>query len=116
MNVESRGSRGWLPLAAIFVLLLALAGFVLARLRPVRSARFTAITLDSNGTTRLGPLPLSNTNVRDAAFTIVNYLNNGTVAVSAAQSAKMSDLIKTVDAMQRAGVTSVSLRVSGTNK
>jgi L-arabinose isomerase len=55
-------------------------------------------------------LPLRNTNLRDAAFTAVSHLNKGTVSVAASGSAKMSDFVKTMDAMQRAGITSFTFR------
>jgi biopolymer transport protein ExbD len=78
------------------------------RLHPTRSA---LINIDSNGTTRLGPLPLRNTNLRDAAFTVVGHLKSSNVSVSAADSAMFSSVVETVAAMNRAGITSIALRV-----
>jgi biopolymer transport protein ExbD len=104
---------GWLALAVICALLRALGAFTVTR---SRLSRASLIKIDSNGTTRLGPLPLANTNLRDAAFTAVGHLNSGTVSVSAASSAKLSDVAATVAAMKQAGVTSVTFRVTGTNK
>ena len=84
----------------------------------IRSRQFHAVVIkvDSNGTTRLGPLSLRNTNVRDAAFSVVSQLSSGTVAVSAADSAKFQDVVSTFDAMKQAGITSITLRATGTNK
>ena len=115
MNVERhhRGTGGWLALAIVCALLFVVAAFVFMRVRPSHSA---LIKIDSNGTIRLGPLPLRNTNLRDAAFTAVGRLNGGTVSVSAADSTKFSDLAATVTAMRQAGITSVTLHVTGTNK
>jgi len=91
-------------------LLLALGVFLTMRARSGGSAGSALIRIDSNGTTRLGPVPLRNTNLRDAAFTAVSHLNKGTVTVAASGSARMSDFVKTVDAMQRAGITSLTFR------
>ena len=112
MNAEHqpRGAGGWLTLAIVGTLLLALAAFVVMRSRPTHSA---LIKIDSNGTTRLGPLPLRNTNLRDAAFTAVGRLRSSTVLVSVAESAQMSEVVKTLAAMNQAGLTSVTLRLEG---
>src|SRR6476646_5152524 len=85
MNVERyrRGAGGWLALAIVYMFFVMLATFRVMRLRQPHSVM---IKVDSNGTTRLGPLSLSNTNLRDAAFTVVGHLNSGTVSVSAANS------------------------------
>src|ERR1043166_8193388 len=101
MNVERyrRGAGGWLALAIVCVSFVMLATFRVMRLRQPHSVM---IKIDSNGTTRLGPLSLRNTNVRDAAFTVVGHLNSGTVSVSAANSAKFQDVVSTFDAMKQA--------------
>ena len=113
MKVEHhwRGIGGWLAL--VCSLLLVLAVFCVMR---SRRTHFALINIESNGTTRLGPLPLRNTNLRDAAFTAVGRLNSGTVSVSAADSAKFRDLVTTVAAMRQAGITSVTFHVTSTNK
>jgi biopolymer transport protein ExbD len=115
MNVEHhrRGIGGWLGLAIVCALLLALAPFVALHLLPSHSA---LIKIDSDGTTRLGPLPLRNTNLRDATFTAVGHLNSGAVSLSAADSAKFGDVAATVAAMKQAGITSVTFHVTHTNK
>jgi len=115
MSIEHdhRSIRGWFALAIVCGLLLALAVFFVTRSRSSRSA---LITIDSNGTTRFGPLPLRNTNLRSAAFTAVGYLNNGTASLSVAESAKIGDIAANFDAMRKAGITSVTFHVTGTNK
>jgi biopolymer transport protein ExbD len=112
MNVEDqpRGAGGWRALTIVCALLLVAGTLIAIRLRPGKSPGSALIKIDSNGTTRLGPLPLQNTNLRDAAFTAVSYLNQGTVSVSAAESTKMGDFVKTLSAMQRAGITSITVR------
>src|SRR6188474_2437568 len=97
---RSRGARGWLALGTVCALLLVLAAIIVMR-SPSNTS--TLIRIDSNGTTRLGPVPLRNTNLRDAAFTMVGRLTSSTVSVSVAQSAQMSELAKTATAMNRAG-------------
>ena len=102
-----------LALAFVCLALLVVGALVATRSRPrdsAGSAGSARMMIDSNGTTRLGPLPLSNTNLRDAAFIAVSYLNNGTVAVSVAESTKFSDLVRTMDAMKRVGITKVAVR------
>ncbi len=84
--------------------------FLATRSRSSWSARSTLLMIDTNGTTRLGPLPLRNTNLRDAAFVAVSHLNKGTVTVSAEETIKFSDLLKTMDAMKWAGITNVMMR------
>jgi len=81
--------------------------FVVIRSPPIHVA---LIKIDSSGTPRLGPLPLGNTNLRDAAFTVVSHINAGGVSVSVSESGKVSDLVRTLDAMQRAGIKSVTIR------
>ena len=93
--------------ATVCALLLMLAALLAMRSRPTGSA---VIKIDSNGTSRLGPVSLSNTNVRDVVFTAVAHLHGGTVSVSAAESARMSDFTKTALAMRQAGITSVTVR------
>ena len=115
MTVEHhRGGAGrWLALSIVCALLLALLAFGVTRLR---QSPAVVIKIDSNGTTRLGPLSLANTNVRDAAFSVVSQLSSGTVSVSAANSAKFQDVVATFDAMKQAGITSITLQATGTNK
>jgi biopolymer transport protein ExbD len=109
---QQRGAAGWLWLGTVGVLLVASVAFVFLRSSPTGSS---LIKIDSNGTTRFGPVPLNNTNIRDAAFRLVKQVNNGTVSVSVEKSTKMSDFVKTVDAMQRVGITSITLRTSSNN-
>jgi len=112
MNVDhqARGAGHW-PVPAIFcALLVLLTAFIAMRSRSTRSA---LLEIDSKGTTRLGPLPLRNTNLRDAVFTAVAHLNSGTVSVSVAESATMNDFNKTALAMRRAGMTSITVRWDG---
>jgi hypothetical protein len=105
---QDAGFGGKWAVVIVSALLLAFALFGLTRLRSCRSS---LITLDATGTTRLGPVPLGNTNVRDAVFSTVSRLNNGAVSVNTADSTPMSNLVETFRAMQQAGLTSVTIRV-----
>ena len=107
------GKRGKLALTMLCALLVVLATFWSIRSTQRNSG---IISIDSNGTTRLGPLPLRDKKVRDAAFGVVGHLNSSTVSVSAASSAKFSDVVGTVAAMNRAGITSITFQSTGTNK
>src|SRR5262245_55695763 len=104
-----RASRVWWVIGIAGISLIVLASFSFLRARRNQS---TLIHIDSNGTTRLGPLPLRNTNLRDAAFTAMGHLGSGTASVSAAKSAKFSDVAATVGAMRQAGITSVTIRAT----
>lgn len=106
MNIEHQPRR--LILGIVCALMLGVVAFIVTR--PLSPAS-TQIRIDPDGTTRLGPLPLRNTNIRDAAFTVVSRLNHGAAEVSVANSSNMSELVKTLNALQRAGVTSLRLRI-----
>jgi hypothetical protein len=110
MNADNqgRGSGGKWVAIVVSALLLSFVLFELTRLHPRRAS---LITLDATGTTRLGPVPLANTNVRNAVFSAVSGLNNGAVSVSTANSTPMSNLVETFRAMQQAGLTSVTIRI-----
>jgi hypothetical protein len=68
------------------------------------------MTLDPDGTMRLGTLPLRNTNIRNAALTVVGHLNHGTISFSATGAVTLSNIGGTFQAMHRAGITNVIIR------
>ena len=111
MNEEQHpghpGRGGKWAVALLCVGLVAMGAFFLMRSRLHRS---DLMTMDPDGTMRLGSVPLSNTNVRDAALTVVGRLNNGTVSFSATGAVTLSNIAGTFQAMQRAGITSVVIR------
>jgi biopolymer transport protein ExbD len=91
--------------------LLMVVGFLMS---PGQGARRATVTIDTNGTARLGGvLPLKNPAVRDAALSAVSHLNGGTASVVAGQATAFSDVVEMVKAMQKAGITSVTLRTEG---
>src|SRR5215472_4977399 len=110
MDIERHGAGSGIKWAGVFVRALFAALVVFGIMR---SHGLGLIRLDAKGTTRLGPVPLANTNVRDAVFTVASHLNGGTVSVSVAQSTSISNLLETYRAMQRTGLTSVIVRVDG---
>ena len=110
MNLEHHRRRtgGWLALAIVCASLLVLAAFVIVRAHPSYSA---LIKIDSNGTTRLGPLPLRNTNIRDAAFTVLSHLNSrSTVSVSgtSARACRLGGILDPIHAIVLALVQGLS--------
>jgi biopolymer transport protein ExbD len=110
MNGEHhRGRVGKWGLAFLCAVLpaMALSAFVLMR---SHSHRSDLMTLDSDGTMRLGSVPLRNTNVRDAALTVVSHLNNGTVSFSATGAVTLSNIAGTMQEMRRAGVSNLVIR------
>jgi len=112
MDIERHGTDSGIKWAGAFVGAL-FAALLVFGIMLSRSHGLRLIRLDAKGTTRLGPVPLANTNVRDAVFTIANHLNNGTVSVSVAQSTPFSNVLETYRAMQRSGLTSVTVHVDG---
>ena len=100
--------RKWVTLIVCALLIPGLVGLVVTR---PHSRHAGLVKMDSKGATTLGPFPLLTTNVRDAAFSLISYLNRGTASVTAVGSLRTSNLVETVNAMQRAGITSITLRV-----
>jgi biopolymer transport protein ExbD len=87
--------------------LLALVGLALAH---SHSKQSDIITLDSNGTMRLGTVPLRNTNLRNAALTVVSRLNDGKISFTATGAVTMTNFAEMLGAMHRAGISNVVIR------
>jgi hypothetical protein len=105
MNADHhRSHKGRWVAALVCVVLLAAGGFMAVRLHSHRSG---LMTLDPDGTMRFGSVPLRNTNLRDAALTVVSHLNNGTISLSATGSVTLSNIAGTLQEMHRAGATSI---------
>jgi hypothetical protein len=98
----------WYSLLIVFVLIAGLAAFIVIGRQ---SNRFVAIKIDSKGTTRIGPIPLQNTNLRHVAFTAIGQLNNGVPLISVAKPVQHLELVQTILAMRQAGITSVLVHV-----
>ncbi|HLX69772.1 MAG TPA: hypothetical protein VKV04_09120, partial [Verrucomicrobiae bacterium] len=71
------------------------------------------MTLDPDGTMRLGSVPLRNTNVRDAALMVVGHMNDGTISFSATGAVTLSNIAGTMQEMRRAGVSNIVIRGGG---
>jgi hypothetical protein len=111
MNGEHyRSHKGRRALALVCVVLIAVGAFMVVRSHSHRSG---LMTLDPDGTMRLGTVPLRNTNVRDAALTVVGHLNNGTISFSSTGTVTLSNFGGTFQALQRAGITNVIIRTRG---
>jgi hypothetical protein len=111
MKVEyHRSHKGRWALALVCVVLLALGAFMAVRWH---GRRPELMTLDPDGTMRIGTVPLRNTNLRNAAFKVVSHLDNGTVTFSSTGAVTLSNFVGTFQAMQRAGITSVVIRGGG---
>lgn len=104
-----RGRGGKLALAIVCVVLLALASGTFMAVRS-HSHRSDLMSIDGDGTMRMGSVPLRNTNVRDAALTVVSHLNNGTVSFSATGTVTLSNIAGTMQEMRRAGVSNLVIR------
>ena len=110
MNGEhdrGRGGKWVLALVGVVLLALAVGAFMMAR---SRSHRSDLMTLDADGTMRLGSVPLRNTNVRDAALTVISHLNNGTISFSSTGAVALSNIAGTMQEMRRAGVSNLVIR------
>lgn len=95
-------------LVCVVLLALGLGAFTMVR---SHSHRSDLMTLDPDGTMRLGAVPLRNTNLRNAALTVVGHLNNGKISLSSTGTITMSNIAGTMQAMQRAGITNVTIRL-----
>ena len=113
MNAEHHCSpqRKW-ALAILCAALLAMVAFIVVRSHAHRS---DLMTLDPDGTMRLGSVPLRNTNIRNAALTVVGHLNDGTISFSSTGPVTLSNFAGTLQAMHRAGVTSVVIRAGSSS-
>ena len=104
----SQVSRPWLWWSVACLVLLSA---VVMLSRTGRLPRRATVTIDTKGTARLGGVfPLQNKTVRDVALTAAGYLNGGTASIVAAESTSFSNLVETIGAMHKAGITSVTLR------
>ncbi len=87
---------------------LLLLSALLVHLNSANAPRRATVTIDTNGTARLGGvLPLRNKTFRDAALTAVGRLNGGTASIAAARSTAISNLLEVYGAMRKVGITSV---------
>lgn len=96
-----------MALVGVVLLALAAGAFMMARSHAHRS---DLMSIDGDGTMRLGSVPLRNTNVRDAALTVVSHLNNGTVSFSATGTVTLSNIAGTMQEMRRAGISNLVIR------
>ena len=110
MNADhhrSHKGRWFVALVCAMLLAAALGAYMVVR---SHSHRSDLMTLDPDGTMRLGTVPLRDTNIRNAALTVVGHLNNGTISFSATGSVTITNIVGTMQAMQRAGITNVIIR------
>ncbi len=111
MNAEHhRGRGGKWALAVVCVVVLAVGAFFVVS---SHSHRSNLMTLDPDGTMRLGAVPLRNTNVRDAALMVVGHMNDGTISFSATGAVTLSNIAGTMQEMRRAGVSNIVIRGGG---
>lgn len=94
----------------VCVVLLGLGAFILVR---SHSHRSDLITLDRDGTMRLGTLPLRDTNIRNAALTVVGHLNDGKILLSATGAVTLTNISGMLQTMRRAGISNVIIRSRG---
>jgi hypothetical protein len=111
MNEQKTLNCRW-HLGMIFAIV-ALGAFavLLTSSKPVRPKLIT-ISMDTNGTARIGGVPLANTNIRDAAFAAMGVvgLKAGLAVPAAAFTNKTqeSNMLETLQSMTRAGLFSTN--------
>ena len=90
---------------------LVLLSAVVVLLKSAGTLRRATVTIDANGTARLGGMfPIQNKIVRDVALTAAGRLNGGTASIVAAKSTAISNLVEMCSAMRKSGFTSVVLQ------
>lgn len=95
----------WLGIAAFVAAVAVLSVFVLLR-RPATLPRVTVV-MGSNGTARLGGVPLLTTNIRDGAFITMGALGlkaSLTVPPLTNGDPRGSNVLETLQSMSRAGL------------
>jgi len=109
MNEERHGikSNQWLTWFGPSALLIVLAVLTLVI---SRSGRRAVITIDANGTARLGVIPLQNQKVRYVTLKALARIQPGTGSVVVASSANYSNVIRMLRAMHNAGITNCAFR------
>ena len=98
-------SRLGLVLMGAALLLLA-AGALVVRL-PFRFPLGATITIETNGTARLGMVPLENKMVRTLGLKVVSQIQSSPVSLAVAQPARYREVADMLGAMNRAGITRV---------
>src|SRR2546427_125672 len=102
---NSQSSQEPRPLLWWSVACLVLLSAVVMLSRVGRLPRRATVTIDTQGTARLGGvIPLQNKTVRDVALTAAGHLNGGTASIVAAESTSFSNLVETIGAMHKAGI------------
>src|SRR5262245_41274400 len=99
-------STYWPLLLLGIVVAMVVGAFFLMPRHPVLPGGVTII-MDSNGTTRLGRVPLLTTNIRDATFATMGNLGikaSLAIPVPPTNQAQESNLLETLNSMTRAGL------------
>ncbi len=108
---KSKLRLGWIFVSVIVVLL----SFGSAHLYDRLSARPT-IVIENNGAAHLGVIPLKNKTVRHMTLQALAHVQSSTVSLAVARSARFSKVADLLDAMNRAGITSVVLRTEASSE
>ena len=112
MRNETQSGYWWLLWLGVVVIGLATTMlFFMLSSRTTPGARRVTITMDSNGTARLGSVPLLTTNIRDGTFTAMGALGLKAgllVPNTPTNKIEESNLLETLKSMNRAGLFSTN--------
>ncbi len=106
MGSQTQSNCWWLAYVAIAAVAVTLLGVFFRQWRSTTPARVT-IVMTSNGTARLGGVPLLTTNIRDATFATMGALGikaGLSVPTPPTNMAQQSNLLETLQSMSRAGL------------
>jgi hypothetical protein len=110
MNTEKKPMYRWFIWAGL-ILMGAATGFTVAMFwRPSRPNQIT-VSMDTNGTTHVAGVPLSDTNLRNGAFTVMGALGVKArleMPDTSTNRALESNVIETLKRMTRAGLFSTN--------
>jgi hypothetical protein len=95
----------WTGLLALSLLIIAVA----CQLRASGWPRAT-ITIDTNGSARLGMIPLKNKTVRNLTLRTLARIQSTPVSIEVPRAARFDKVVEVMDVMKGAGITSVVLR------
>src|SRR5213593_3899302 len=110
MNEDQPGEARNHWFAWVIGCLVLLSAVVVLR-NSTSTLRRATVTIDRNGTARLGGvLPIQNKVVRDVALKAAGHLIGGTASIVAAKSTAISNLVEMCGAMRKSGITSVVLQ------
>jgi hypothetical protein len=102
----------WITISAVVVTLFFFGSALLYH----RLTTHSTIVIETNGTARVGIIPLKNKRIRDMTLKGLAHVQSSTASLAVARSAHITDVVDMLNAMNRAGITSVVLKTESNSK